>query len=439
MRYSEMMVNRMTEIIKYDEMKSTREQWLGEIPASWGTLRLKRIFTIKKDIAGEEGHTVLSVTQKGIRPKVMSEKGQFALDYSKYQLVNRGEFVMNHMDLLTGWVDISDYDGVTSPDYRVFVNSDPSKYDSSYYRYIFQLCYSARIFYGLGQGVAGFGRWRLPADMFLNFGLPVPPIGEQHSIAAYLDDRVSQIDSIIEEERASIEEYKQWKKSVIFEAVTKGLNRNVTMKDSEISWIGDVPASWNIRKIKNGFSIVSGATPKSDKKEYWDGDVIWITPADYKTEDKYIRGGRRNLSDEGYSSCGTTVVPVGSLIFSKRAPVGTVAINSVPLCTNQGCLSCIPNSTADSEYFYYAMSVFTEQFELFSSGTTFKEISANAFANFTLPCPPIAEQKEIAKYLSVKCSEIDDIRREKQALIDDMEAYKRSLIYEAVTGKRKVV
>ena len=211
------------------------------------------------------------------------------------------------------------------------------------------------------------------------------------------------------------------------------------MKDSEISWIGDVPASWNIRKIKNGFSIVSGATPKSDKKEYWDGDVIWITPADYKTEDKYIRGGRRNLSDEGYSSCGTTVVPVGSLIFSKRAPVGTVAINSVPLCTNQGCLSCIPNSTADSEYFYYAMSVFTEQFELFSSGTTFKEISANAFANFTLPCPPIAEQKEIAKYLSVKCSEIDDIRREKQALIDDMEAYKRSLIYEAVTGKRKVV
>ena len=106
MRYSEMMVNRMTEIIKYDEMKSTREQWLGEIPASWGTLRLKRIFTIKKDIAGEEGHTVLSVTQKGIRPKVMSEKGQFALDYSKYQLVNRGEFVMNHMDLLAFGTEI---------------------------------------------------------------------------------------------------------------------------------------------------------------------------------------------------------------------------------------------------------------------------------------------------------------------------------------------
>ncbi len=117
-------------------MKQTREQWLGDIPASWGALRLKRIFSIKKDIAGEEGHTVLSVTQKGIRPKSMSEKGQFAQDYSKYQLVKNGDFVMNHMDLLTGWVDISEYEGVTSPDYRVFINTKPDQYDSSYYRWV---------------------------------------------------------------------------------------------------------------------------------------------------------------------------------------------------------------------------------------------------------------------------------------------------------------
>ena len=120
----------MREIERYEEIKQSNEHWLGSIPSSWGLLKLKRIFAIKKDIAGEEGHTVLSVTQKGIRPKVMSEKGQFAQDYSKYQLVNRGEFVMNHMDLLTGWVDISDYDGVTSPDYRVFINTNNGKYDS---------------------------------------------------------------------------------------------------------------------------------------------------------------------------------------------------------------------------------------------------------------------------------------------------------------------
>lgn len=429
----------MTEHIGYSDMKPTKEQWLGDIPSSWGALRLKRMFSIKKDIAGEEGHTVLSVTQKGIRPKVMTDKGQFAQDYSHYQLVHRGEFVMNHMDLLTGWVDISGYDGVTSPDYRVFINTAPEKYDSGYYRYIFQLCYSARIFYGLGQGVAGFGRWRLPADMFLNFILPVPSLREQKRIAAYLDDQVYQIDSIIEDAKSSIEEYKTWKKSIIHEAVTKGVKKGVVTRDSGISWIGEVPLHWGMRKIKNGFSIISGATPKSDMPEYWDGDVVWITPADYKTDDKYVGNGRRNLSQEGYASCGTTIVPEGSIIFSKRAPVGTVAINSIPLCTNQGCLSCIPNSTANSEYFYYAMSVFTEQFELFSSGTTFKEISATTFANFAMVYPPMEEQVEIAQYLTAKCSELDSIRNEKQRLIEDTEVYKRSLIYETVTGKRKVV
>ncbi len=429
----------MSSTIRYDTMKPTQEKWIGQIPDTWRLLRLKRIFSIKKNIAGKEGYTVLSVTQRGIRPKAMSEKGQFAQDYSKYQLVEHGDFVMNHMDLLTGWVDISEYDGVTSPDYRVFVNLNPSEFYSAYYRYIFQLCYSARIFYGLGQGVAGFGRWRLPADMFLNFMLPVPSIDEQRLIAAYLDDKIKQIDSIIDEEKASIEEYDKWKKSVIFEAVTKGLNKNVIMKDSGISWIGNIPESWAIKKIKNSFSIVSGATPKSDKEEYWDGDIVWITPADYKTEDKYIRSSKRHLTEAGYSSCGTTIVPSGSVIFSKRAPIGTVGINTIPICTNQGCLSCVPNASVDSEYFYYAMSVFVKEFELFSSGTTFKEISANSFANFVLPFPPVDEQKEISTYLSVKCTKMEEIRREKLDLIKSLELYKRSLIYETVTGKRKVV
>lgn len=290
-------------------------------------------------------------------------------------------------------------------------------------------------FYGMGAGV----RQGLNFDEVKTIKVPFPSLEEQQDIVTYLDDQVFQIDSIIEEAKLSIEEYKRWKQSIIHEAVTKGIDKTVETRDSGISWIGRIPSHWTVRKIKNGFSIVSGATPKSDKPEYWDGDVAWITPADYKTDDKYVGAGRRNLSDEGYASCGTTIVPTGSVIFSKRAPVGTVAINQVPLCTNQGCLSCIPNVSADSEYFYYAMSVFTEQFELFSSGTTFKEISATAFANFSMVFPPVEEQKMIANHLSLKCSEIDSIRKEKQSLIDDMEKYKRSLIYEAVTGKRKVV
>ena len=417
-------------------MKNSGVPWVDMIPETWSVRRGKTILKLLNRPIRDDDEIITCFRDGEVTLRKNRREDGFtiALQETGYQGIEPGDLVVHGMDGFAGSIGISDSRGKATPVLNVMDSTQNKRYLMYYLR---ALAYKD-VFMSLSTGIRVRScdlRWnKLAVLPFL-----IPPIAEQNAIVSFLDDQVSQIDSLIQEAKASIEEYKQWKKSVIFEAVTKGLNRNVTMKDSEISWIGDVPASWNIRKIKNGFSIVSGATPKSDKKEYWDGDVIWITPADYKTEDKYIRGGRRNLSDEGYSSCGTTVVPVGSLIFSKRAPVGTVAINSVPLCTNQGCLSCIPNSTADSEYFYYAMSVFTEQFELFSSGTTFKEISANAFANFTLPCPPIAEQKEIAKYLSVKCSEIDDIRREKQALIDDMEAYKRSLIYEAVTGKRKVV
>ena len=164
------------------EMKDSGIYWMGKIPTKWGLKRLKYIFAIKKDIAGELGHTVLAITQQGIKPKNMSDKGQFALDYSKYQLVVPGDFAMNHMDLLTGWVDISQYSGVTSPDYRVFFALHPEEIDTNYYKHVFQTCYRCRIFYGLGQGVSGLGRWRLPAEMFLNFVLPVPPLDAQRQL-----------------------------------------------------------------------------------------------------------------------------------------------------------------------------------------------------------------------------------------------------------------
>lgn len=143
-------------------MKDSGSVWFEEIPCNWVMKRIKYLFHIKKDIAGKEGYTVLSITQRGIQPKDLSKnEGQIAANYSQYQLLAPGDFAMNHMDLLTGWVDISKYSGVTSPDYRVFVLDDTEKNDSSYYLYLMQMCYFNRIFYGLGQGVSGMGRWRL--------------------------------------------------------------------------------------------------------------------------------------------------------------------------------------------------------------------------------------------------------------------------------------
>lgn len=205
------------------------------------------------------------------------------------------------------------------------------------------------------------------------------------------------------------------------------------MKDSGIEWIGEIPKDWLVKKIKHGFTIFAGATPKSEKSEYWNGKISWITPADYKTEDKYVYTGRKNISMEGYKSCGTTIVPKGSVIFSKRAPVGTVAISGNELCTNQGCLACVPLSMTDSIYFYYVISVFTEQFELVSSGTTFKEISANTFANFPLPFPIYEEQIKISSFLDKKCAELDNVLEKTRASIEEYKKLKQAVITQAVT------
>ena len=205
------------------------------------------------------------------------------------------------------------------------------------------------------------------------------------------------------------------------------------MKDSGIEWIGEIPEGWEIRKIKNNFMIYAGATPKSEKAEYWDGGIPWITPADFKTTDKYVSYGRKSLTALGYDSCGTTLVPAGSIIFSKRAPVGSVVIAKNTLCTNQGCLACIPNDAVNSTYFYYCMSIFTEQFELVSAGTTFKEIAASTFASFLLPCPPLSQQNEIVNFLDKESSRIDSMLSKTRSSIEEYKKLKQAVITQAVT------
>lgn len=205
------------------------------------------------------------------------------------------------------------------------------------------------------------------------------------------------------------------------------------MKDSGVEWIGEIPASWSIISTKFLFNVLSGATPESTKAENWDGEIRWITPADYKTNDVYISCGRRNLSQVGFESCSTNMIPAGSIIFSKRAPIGSVAINSVDLCTNQGCLSCVSKGEGLVKYYYYVMSVSTEQYELLGSGTTFKEISAQNFSNFKLPCPQYEDQVAISRYLDIKCSQVDTLITNVQAQIEKLKAYKQSLITEVVT------
>lgn len=201
--------------------KESNEEWCGDIPSHWDMVKIKYLFSIRKRIIGYNGPPVLSITQKGIVPKdISSGEGQIAASYDNYQVVNPGDFAMNHMDLLTGWVDISKYYGVTSPDYRVFTLDNQKDNDPRYFLYMMQMFYFNRIFYGLGAGVSGLGRWRLQAPIFLNFKVPVPPFNEQKSIADILEQKDISIKESVLKHKSVIDKLEEYKKSIIYNAVT---------------------------------------------------------------------------------------------------------------------------------------------------------------------------------------------------------------------------
>ena len=173
---------------KYPKYKDSGVEWLGDVPEHWKVRKVRWLCTIKKRIAGELGHDVLSITQQGIKVKNLEgNDGQLSMDYSKYQFVEIGDFAMNHMDLLTGYLDIASARGVTSPDYRVFSIRDTDACHDEYILSVFQMGYRNKIFYAYGQGSSQLGRWRLPTEQFNELPFPLPPQDEQRKIASFIN------------------------------------------------------------------------------------------------------------------------------------------------------------------------------------------------------------------------------------------------------------
>lgn len=201
-------------------MRNSGVDWIGKFPEHWQLKRLKYVTKIVKRIIGYEGPDVLSITKKGIKIKdIKSGEGQLAMDYSKYQIVKIGDFAMNHMDLLTGYVDISKHEGVVSPDYRVFINTFDGLEDE-FLLSIFQLGYQQKIFYRYGQGVSFLGRWRFPAESFNNFYIPIPPNDEQISIVKHVKAEWDKLDKAIDLLASQIGKMKEYKTALIKSAVT---------------------------------------------------------------------------------------------------------------------------------------------------------------------------------------------------------------------------
>lgn len=217
-RINNLVTKGLTHDVKY---KQSNVEWIGEIPEHWDVDHIKQHFKVKKRIAGKEDYDVLSITQQGIKKKdISSNEGQMAQSYANYQFVYPGDFAMNHMDLLTGYIDISKQFGVTSPDYRVFTLSDSEHCFAPFYLMVFQIGYKRKIFYKFGKGAANQGRWRLPITAFYDYAIQVPPIDEQREIARQCDEVEKQINEMISRINKEITLVEELRTKLIFDVVT---------------------------------------------------------------------------------------------------------------------------------------------------------------------------------------------------------------------------
>lgn len=291
---------------KYPEYIDSGVKWLGEIPKDWKTKKLRHLFEIKKRIAGKTGFEILSITQQGIKVKdTEKNEGQLSADYSKYQIVEKSDFAMNHMDLLTGFVDISNYSGVTSPDYRVFKSRDTKNIDK-YFLYLLQIGYSRKIFYPHGRGAAQLGRWRLPTSEFNNFIFPVPSQVEQEKISKYLDEKVAIINTVIEKKEKQIEFLKE---EIVSIAMNEQMNtKGKTTRIGNLFKLADKPISLEDYSEYTALGLYNrgrGLFHKDPQlgKDIKESDFYKVIPKDLIISGQFAWEGAVALAGEDESEC----------------------------------------------------------------------------------------------------------------------------------------
>ena len=416
-------------------MRDSGQNWLGSIPSTWGLSRIGSLYSLRNEKVSDKDFPPLSVTMKGVIPQLATAAKSDDGDNRK--LVKIGDFAINSRSDRRGSCGISAYNGSVSLINTVL--TPRGEMNPGYYNWLFHTVAFADEFYKWGHGIVD-DLWTTRWQEMKRIVVPVPSSAEQQAIAAYLDDQVTQIDSIIAEAQASIEEYKQWKASVIFEAVTKGLDATTAMRRSSNPGIGMIPAHWKEAKVKQ----VAQINPSCPVGNLTLNDEVSFAPMEC------IRADRRLPK----------TAPLASNNSSYSSFLdGDIALAKVTPCFQNSNVCIMENlvngyAFGSSELFNIRPTSVNRRFLLYYFMTeTFKDggvasmtgvaglqrVSSSYVRNAVLPYPNAREQAAIVGYLDEKCKVIDGITEEKESLITDLESYKRSLIYEAVTGKRKVV
>lgn len=425
------------------EMKDSGVQWIGDIPSDWN---IKPLYACLDEINQKNNPVVttniLSLTNTdGVIP--YSERGnqgnKSKENFEEYKVVYPNTIVANSMNILIGSVGLSKYEGCVSPVYYVYMAKP--QVDIRYMNYLFQMEPFQKRLRQFANGILEI-RLRVSSHDILHQKVAVPDYDEQQVIADYLDEICSQIDEIIAEAKASIDEYKELKQSVIFEAVTKGLDKNVEMKDSGVEWMGVIPKHWSTPKLKYFTNISSGGTPDRNHYEYWNGNVNWIKTGELQNNELY--DSEEKISELGVANSSAKLFKENTILiamYGQGKTRGMTALLKVPCTTNQACAGIVMKSNSPYEIYYLWLTLQASYRALREKavGTGQPNLSIGLLKDFYIPLPTLQEQKEVIIFLKKVMPKYDSLITEKESLINDLEAYKKSLIYEVVTGKRRVV
>ncbi|MDN3689052.1 restriction endonuclease subunit S [Cyclobacterium jeungdonense] len=420
---------------KYPAYKGSGEYWMGEIPEHWEIKKLKHIFKEKKKVTNPSlGCGSISFG------KVVFKDDEKIPEATKasYQEVLAGEYLVNPLnlnyDLISLRIGLSDINVVVSSGYIVLKNS--IELDKSFFNYLLHR-YDVAYMKLLGSGV----RQTISFNHIANSLLAFPPIPEQTAIANFLDDKTAKIDQAIAQKEKLIALLKEWKQIIIQNAVTKGLDPNVKLKDSGVEWIGEIPEHWEVTQIKRITKTTSGSTPQSGNVgRYYNGSIPWVRTTDLNNDE--LLDVPVKITEAAIRDTACSLMPVNTVCVAMYGGPGTIGKHSILRFSgtiNQALCGIMPSKKLNQEYLYYYVKYYRPHWMLVAKGSRVDpNISQDEVRKMFIPLLSVHEQVKIAAFIETQSSKVNQAITLQQTQIEKLKEYKATLIDSAVTGKIKV-
>lgn len=431
-------------------MQNSGVAWIGELPQGWNIARIKTIYSERTELSDDGSEDLLSVSEYyGVAPRSSMVGGDFISRSESlvgYKKCYKGDFVSNIMLAWKGSFGTTQYDGIVSPAYCVYIPS-PS-ICPKYYHYLFRTDLYKTRFHLFSRGIID-SRLRLYSPFFFDVEAIIPPLAEQKAIADFLDKKCNEIDELVSLQEKMIEELKAYKQSVITEAVCKGLNPNVPMKDSGVDWIGEIPKGWQSVPFRAIYNLTKGLN--ITKENLVENGVPVISYGQIHSKENSgtcIKESLLRYVPETYLiESPTCLVKKGDIIFADTSEDLEGCGNGVYIDKHMQLfagyhtiIAQVQDIRGITKYLSYLFLTGAWRLQIRSmvNGVKLYSIPQKLLKRTTIILPPIAEQEEIADYLDKKCSEIDQLISIKQQKIVELKDYKKSLIYEYTTGKNSL-